>query len=99
MVGVPALPPLGVTAIDADLVEVEIYAGRRAVLDGDRTVIWNWTSAVFFDGDGAADGVAVPPPAQPADSAAIRARTAARVLDAREIMAFSVYSGRRPSSS
>jgi hypothetical protein len=51
MVGVPALPPLGVTAIDADLVEVEIYAGRRAVLDGDRTVIWNWTSAVFCDRD------------------------------------------------
>jgi hypothetical protein len=76
-VGVPALPPLGVTAIDADFVDAEIYAGRRAADDADRTMIRNWTSALF-DGGGVAEGVVLPPPAQPAAIAVVKARTVAR---------------------
>jgi hypothetical protein len=45
-VGVPALPPLGVTVTDADLVDAETYAGRSEPVFGCGITIVNATLVV-----------------------------------------------------
>jgi hypothetical protein len=85
----------GETAIVADWVDDETYAGLRKVDEvvAAGTMIVNWTSSLC----GACVGVVVMlPPAQPTANAATRA-SFIRALELREIMAACLCSDRRRS--
>jgi hypothetical protein len=82
-----AVAPPGLTETEADLVEAETYAGRRATLDVVvGMLIWNATSALCGADDEAACGDVPAPPAQPAAIAAIKANNVVRTVDVRVIM-------------